>query len=362
MPWPTGWGGPTPAQAGASRRGRHGRRWSTARPTSTTACWRAYALASIPHDRRGRAGPRWNRSPDRAGRLDGRRRQPGVCRAVAAQWDQPLRRCRSTWPALPARGGGRPGPGQGAGCCCELDRRGDASAALERVYDRYSDAHGALPARASNLPALGAYRLSLLSAMRGCCILSGAGLVEDGPIFIQRFVYPRPFDDLISPRRRRTTWTRCLYFSLIRQESLFEEGARSSAAAQGLAQIIPDTGQLGGRAAGAPGLDQRIDLPPLHQRAFRRLLLGLGARLSWTATRCRRWWATTQAPATPRAGASRSGPDDTLFVEILTFSEPRVYIQLITREPLPLHTSLRQIGRRFVVACFVVRCFVVRTA
>ena len=90
----------------------------------------------------------------------------------------------------------------------ELDQRGDALTALERVYQRNSDNPRALYPLSLEFARLGAYRLSLLAATR-LLIRSGAGLVEDGPIFIQRLAYPQPFADLIVREAQANgIWTR----------------------------------------------------------------------------------------------------------------------------------------------------------
>ena len=133
----------------------------------------------------------------------------------------------------------------------ELDQRGDALAALERVFDRYRDDPRALYPLSLEFQRLGTHRLSLLAAAR-LLVLSQIKLVEDGPAFIQRLAYPRPFDDLIVREAQANGIDPLVYFSLIRQESLFEEGARSSAAAQGLAQIVPDTGRWVAEQVGHP--------------------------------------------------------------------------------------------------------------
>jgi soluble lytic murein transglycosylase len=209
----------------------------------------------------------------------------------------------------------------------EMDQRGDALTALERVYDNNSNNPQALYPLSLEFARLGAYRLSLLSAAR-LLILSGVDLVEDGPIFIQRLSYPRPFNDLIVREARANGIDPLVYFSLIRQESLFEEGAQSVAAAQGLAQIIPDTGQWIAERLGHPEYTNEIIYRPVINLRFgayyldwvRDFLDGnlLSALVGYNA-----------GPGNSKSWRERSGPDDTIFAEILTFSEPRVYIHTV---------------------------------
>jgi soluble lytic murein transglycosylase len=65
----------------------------------------------------------------------------------------------------------------------------------------------------------------------------------DAPKSIAAMRFPIAYYDLVLPITQRFTVDPLLVFSLMRQESLFEGAATSSAVAQGLMQIIPDTGQ-----------------------------------------------------------------------------------------------------------------------
>ena len=106
----------------------------------------------------------------------------------------------------------------------DLDARGDALEALERVYQRNLEDPQALYALSLEFERLGAYRLSLV-AMSRLLQLSPANLVEEGPVFMQRRIYPRPFAELITEQAIAHNLDPLLLFSLIRQESLFEEGS-----------------------------------------------------------------------------------------------------------------------------------------
>lgn len=87
---------------------------------------------------------------------------------------------------------------------------------------------------------LGLYRSSIVAA---ASILTASGeTVFTAPVFIGRLVYPVYYADLIMNLAQEYGYDVRLQFSLVRQESLFESFARSGAAAQGLSQVIPDTG------------------------------------------------------------------------------------------------------------------------
>lgn len=209
----------------------------------------------------------------------------------------------------------------------EMDQRGDALVALERVYDRHSNDPQALYALSLEFARLGAYRLSLLSAAR-LLILSGVPLVENGPIFIQRLAYPRPFNDLIVREAQANDIDPLVYFSLIRQESLFEEGAQSTAAAQGLAQIIPETGAWIAEQLGHPEYTNAIIYRPVINLRFGAYYLDWvrdyldGNLISALA-------GYNAGPGNSETWRAAAGPDDTIFTEILTYTEPRIYIQAV---------------------------------
>lgn len=209
----------------------------------------------------------------------------------------------------------------------ELDQRGDALALFERVYTRNRDTPRALYALSLEFERLGVYRLSIL-AMARLLEFSPAKLVEDAPIFLQQRSYPRHFRPLIDREATGHNLNPLLFYSLIRQESLFEEGARSSAAAQGLAQIIPDTGQwIADRLGHSDYMNDIIYRPHIN--------LWFGAYyLDWARSYLDGNLVSAlvgynAGPGNAAAWRRTSGPDDTLFVEALTINEPRLYIQLI---------------------------------
>ncbi len=209
----------------------------------------------------------------------------------------------------------------------ELDARGEALAALERVYERNLGDPQALYALSLEFERLGAYRLSLISMAR-VVEQSPANLVEEAPIFLQEYVYPRRFRDLITEQAIAYNLDPLLYFSLIRQESLFEEGARSSAAAQGLAQIIPATGAEIAGQLGYPNYTNDLVYRPIVNVRFGAYYLGWtrdyldGNLISALA-------GYNAGPGRSQGWRAASGPDDTVFVELMELTEPRIYVRAI---------------------------------
>jgi len=206
------------------------------------------------------------------------------------------------------------------------DRAGGISQ-LERLYRRYRNDPATLYPLILEFERLGAYRLAI-SAATYLLQSSPARLLEETPLFLQQIAYPRHFKELVTREALNNDLDPNLYFSLIRQESLFEEGARSSAAAQGLAQIIPDTGSWIATQLGYPNYTNDLVYRPDVNLKF-------GAYyLAWV--RDYQGGNLTSALAGYNAGPGNaerwralSGDDDALFVELFDYNEPRVYIQAI---------------------------------
>ena len=123
-----------------------------------------------------------------------------------------------------------------------LRLRGPALEALELVRTRYWNDPLLVYQLALAFEELGTYRLSVISAARVIALAPGKS-VSDTPIFIQRLAYPQHFADLVAEEATRFAVDPLLVYAMIRQESLFEPGAESSAAARGLMQVIPSTGR-----------------------------------------------------------------------------------------------------------------------
>ena len=87
---------------------------------------------------------------------------------------------------------------------------------------------------------IGLYRSSIEAA---AILITNSGFsTYDVPSYIARLRYPIHYADLVLPAAEQYGLDPLLVFSLIRQESLYQSFATSFAFAQGLMQIIPDTG------------------------------------------------------------------------------------------------------------------------
>ena len=209
----------------------------------------------------------------------------------------------------------------------ELDQRADAVEALDRLFEKHKDDVRVLYPLSLEFERIGAFRNSVI-AMTRLLEFSPAGLVENAPIFLQQRAYPLRFRELVAREAEAVGVDPFLYFSMIRQESLFEEGARSHAAAQGLAQIIPDTARWVAEQQGHPDWSNELIYRPYINVNFGAYYLDwvrdyldgnlVSALVGYNA-----------GPGNSEYWRELSGPDDALFVEVLGVNEPRLYVQLI---------------------------------
>ena len=173
---------------------------------------------------------------------------------------------------------------------------------------------------------LGLYRSSILAATS---ILAHANIsVFDAPRFIGRLSYPVYYADHILQLAAAYGYDPLLQFSLVRQESLYESFARSGAAAQGLSQVIPDTGAYIAERLNWPGFENDDLYKPYVGLAFGAYYLqqqlnafdGLPhvALAAYNAGpgNAARWYET-------------AGADIDVFKETVDFAETRLYIERI---------------------------------
>ena len=116
------------------------------------------------------------------------------------------------------------------------------------VRERYKNDPLALYALALYWRDLGLYQHATQAAVRVAALGPSGGT----PLFLERMAYPTYFSDLVEAEAAARGLDPFLIYSLIRQESFFERGARSSAAAQGLTQVIPSTAEYIAGAIGWP--------------------------------------------------------------------------------------------------------------
>lgn len=149
------------------------------------------------------------------------------------------------------------------------------------------------------------------------------------PRLLQKLLYPAYFRDLVEAEARRVGLSPSLLFSLIRQESWFNQYAHSGADALGLTQVIPSTAW-----AIAESLDEgEFQLDDLYKPY---VSIRFGA---WfLATQLRAWDNNLLLALAAYNGGSGNVqrwrkalpvPDDDLFVEEIRYSETYSYVKRV---------------------------------
>ncbi len=152
--------------------------------------------------------------------------------------------------------------------------------------------------------------------------------VAELPLYLQQYLFPRHYAELVGTEATTHAIPDLLLYALIRQESLFEPIAVSSQAAQGLSQIIPDTGDWIAMRNGLT--DYRTEMLTLPW-----LNLQFGAYyLRFVYQDLDRNWLTAlvsynAGPGTSRIFRQQTGPDDLLFLAALPLAEPIAYVEAI---------------------------------
>jgi soluble lytic murein transglycosylase len=148
---------------------------------------------------------------------------------------------------------------------------------------------------------------------------------------LAELVYPLPFRPVLVSGARAAKVDPALVAGVIRQESLFDPEARSSADARGLMQVLPSVGAELARSAGLLEWDPVLLYQPDVNLDFGiEHLAGAITRLEWPA----------RALAAYNAGADRVArwqairgvrEDPEIFIERIPFAETRDYVRKVLR-------------------------------
>ncbi len=154
------------------------------------------------------------------------------------------------------------------------------------------------------------------------------GSVREAPPVVRRLVYPLAYADLLSAEAQARNLDPLLLAALVRQESLFEPVAESYAGARGLGQVMPATGEGIARNLGLDG----FVLDDLYRPS---ISIEFGAY--YLAVQMNRFdsqilialAAYNGGPGNTLRWLEASGDDLDLFVEVITASQSRVYLQRV---------------------------------
>jgi soluble lytic murein transglycosylase len=177
---------------------------------------------------------------------------------------------------------------------------------------------------------LGLYDLAIRSARQ---VLDLTGLDDAGTLSAPRYFnlirFGPYFGDLILPEALSAELDPLFLLSVVRQESLFQGAATSSASARGLMQVIPSTGAAIAAELGWPPDYSEADLHrPIVSVRFGTHYLEQ-QRDTFDGNLMAALAAYNGGPGNSAIWLERAGGDLDLFYEVIGFEETRTYLRTI---------------------------------
>ena len=177
---------------------------------------------------------------------------------------------------------------------------------------------------------LGMYREAIIASRQ---ILNHAGMddaaTQLAPVYFNRIRFGPYFGDLILPEAARYGLDGLFLLSVVRQESLFEGFATSSAAAHGLMQVIPSTGEsIAGQLGWPPDYETSDLYRPFVSVRFGTYYLN-AQQERFEGDLYAALAAYNGGPGNAIAWKELAEDDPDLFLEIIRFAETHRYIQVI---------------------------------
>lgn len=207
-----------------------------------------------------------------------------------------------------------------------LGLREAAKIELEAVRQSHTDDALASYQLAMFFREMGLYRSSILAAERVMRLAGVNGLTA--PRFLAHLAYPIYYGELVTAEAEKYGYDPLLQFSLIRQESLYESFATSSAVAQGLSQVIPDTGAY---------IATRLDWPNYDNADLYRPYVGIAFGAYYLDQQLEAFdgfvpaalSAYNAGPGNAARWFGQVSDDIDRYHEIVNFAETRLYIERI---------------------------------
>lgn len=173
---------------------------------------------------------------------------------------------------------------------------------------------------------IGAFSQSLVAAA-DIIVAAGVSTLE-APPYLARLRFPAYYIDLIQAEAERYGFDPLLMLALMRQESLFNTNAVSSASARGLTQVIPSTGRY---------IAERLGFSPYQDSALFRPYVGISFGAFYLDEQLRLFNGNAAAAlAAYNAGPGRAldwvelaGGNVDALVLTITFEETRRYVERI---------------------------------
>ncbi len=219
-----------------------------------------------------------------------------------------------------------------------LGKLDEGKAEFQALREAYSDNPRVLYPLAIVYRDIGLYYPSIVAAA-SLIRQSPAGSIENAPIFLQRLVYPIYYANLILPEAQANHIDPMIIFSLMRAESLFDGAVTSSAAAGGLMQIIPPTGEQIARDLHWQNYAQADLYRPLVNVKFGVYYLRRYGLDYLDGDMFAAWAAYNGGPGNAQKWKDASNGDTDLFVEDISLGETRLYIERL-RENLAWYQRL----------------------
>jgi soluble lytic murein transglycosylase-like protein len=219
-----------------------------------------------------------------------------------------------------------------------LGKLSEGKAEFQALRDAYSDNPAVLYPLAVYYRDIGLYYPSIAAAA-SLIRQSPAESIENAPLFLQRLVYPIYYADLIIPEAQAHNIDPMIVFSLMRAESLFDGAVTSSAAAGGLMQIIPPTGEQIARDLRWSNYQQSDLYRPIISVKFGVYYLRRYGLDYLDGDMVAAWAAYNGGPGNAQRWKEASNGDTDLFVENISLSETRLYIDRL-RENLAWYQRL----------------------
>ncbi|MDQ7034663.1 MAG: lytic transglycosylase domain-containing protein [Anaerolineae bacterium] len=173
---------------------------------------------------------------------------------------------------------------------------------------------------------IGAYLPSIVAAAD--IIIAANVPTLDAPAYIARMRYPAYFHELVQEQATNYGYDPLLQLALIRQESLFNANAISSANAKGLAQVIPSTAVYIAERLSWANFEDRDLFRPYVAIAFGAYYLDEQLRI-FNGNKAAALAAYNAGPGYTQDWVRLSGGDVDALVATITFDETRRYVQRI---------------------------------
>lgn len=204
-----------------------------------------------------------------------------------------------------------------------LDRALDARPQFIALNDKYkADAH-ALYALALYYKDIN-YFSNSLDAARKLADLSAQPETQQ-PRLVRQLVYPTYFADLVVPYAQTYGFDPYIFFGLVRQESAFNPLAQSVAAARGLTQVIPDTGEGIARSLNVTDFEQTDLFKPYVSVRFGTYYLGIVL----DSFEGNVYYALMGYNGGPGNAKRWQRPDLDSAVEMISLSETHLYVRTV---------------------------------